>query len=243
MNNRSIGMFDSGIGGHTVLKEFQKIMPNEDFIYYADSMHLPYGDKTKEQIISFSDNISKILINNNVKAIVIACGTASSLAYNYLKANYTLPIFDIITPVAKELSINKFCKKIGIMATEASVKSHIWENTIKSLNCNVEIYSIACPTLVPLAEKGLQNSIEAKIDIQNYLKSFRDVKIDTLILGCTHYPLFEDLIKEELGNSINIINPGKVLAIKFKEYMDANSLNANYNKNGTVFFMNSKKSP
>ena len=123
MDNRPIGMFDSGIGGLTVLNEYIKLMPNENYIYYADTKHLPYGNKTKEEIISYAENIVEYFISKNVKAIVIACGTASSLAYEHLKRKYDIPIFDIITPTVKNVT----AKSIGIIATQGSVNSGIWE--------------------------------------------------------------------------------------------------------------------
>jgi len=178
LDNRPIGMFDSGIGGLTVLKEYIKLMPNENFIYYADTLHLPYGNKTKEEIISYTEKILEFFLANNVKAVVIACGTASSLAYQHLKEKYPIPIFDIITPTANAIDQ----PKIGIIATKGSVNSHVWENKIREVNPNVTIYTKACPKLVPLAEKGLSNSFIARIVLKKYLKKFKQYQIDALIL-------------------------------------------------------------
>lgn len=233
MNNKPIGIFDSGIGGLTVLKEYIKLFPNEDFIYYADTANLPYGDKSKEQIIEYAKNIVEFFISRNVKAIVIACGTASSLAYSYLKENYDIPIFNIIEPIAKNIKE----KNIGILATQGSISSNVWKKEILKYNSDSNIVSIACPKLVPLAEKGLANSIEAKIAIENYLKIFKIKKIDSLILGCTHYPLFSSLIKNELGNDIRLINPGIYSANDFKNYLGKNDISNHIQNIGKIHYI------
>lgn len=220
MNNNPIGIFDSGIGGLTVLKEFIKLLPNEHYIYYADTAHLPYGDKTKEQIIEYSKNIVEYFISRNVKAIIIACGTASSLAYTYLKENYDIPLFNIIEPVVKNIND----KNIGIIATQGSISSHVWENEILKYNPDCKICSVACPKLVPIAEKGLINTLEAKQAIEEYLLPFKTNKIDSLILGCTHYPLFSELIHSELGEEVKLVNAGTYSAIEFKNFLDKNKL-------------------
>lgn len=220
MDNKSIGIFDSGIGGLTVLKEYIKLLPNENYIYYADTANLPYGDKNQEQIIEYTKNIVETLIEKNVKAIIIACGTASSLAYTYLKEHYNIPIFNIIEPVAKNLKD----KNIGLIATQSSVSSRVWENEILKFNPASNITAVACPKLVPLAEKGLINSSEAENAVQEYLKIFKENKIESLILGCTHYPLFSNLIQEELGEKMNLINVGTYSASKFKKYLEQNDL-------------------
>ena len=226
MDNRSIGIFDSGIGGLTVLKEYKKLLPNENYIYYADTANLPYGEKTKEQIIEYSKNIVETLISKNVKAIIIACGTASSLAYTYLKEHYNIPIFNIIEPVVKNLN----SKNIGIIATQASISSHMWENEIKKYNPSSTVTGIACPKLVPIAENGLLNSRTSQEAIQEYMDKFKKIKIDSLILGCTHYPLFSELIQTELGEKVNLINVGTYSATEFQKYLYSNNL-SNTTKN------------
>lgn len=238
MNDQPIGIFDSGIGGLTVLKEFIKLLPNEHYIYYADTAHLPYGDKTKEQIIEYSKNIVEYFISRNVKAIIIACGTASSLAYTYLKEHYDIPIFNIIEPVAKNLKD----KNIGIIATQGSVTSHVWENKILKYNPNCKITSVACPKLVPIAEKGLINSLEAKQAIKEYLSPFKINKINSLILGCTHYPLFTELIYNELGKNINLINAGTFSAIYFKDFLNQKQLFNTSIETNKIEYISSDKS-
>lgn len=225
-NQKPIGIFDSGIGGLTVLNELQKILPHENFIYYADTEHLPYGDKSKEEIISYSEYIVKCFIENDVKAIVIACGTASALAFETLKNDYDVPIFNVIDSTVNHLNSNN----IGIIATCASISSNVWDNKILEKLPNANITKVACPKLVPLAENGLVDTTEAEIALTEYLKIIKEKNVDTLILGCTHYPLFLPLIKKILDSNTNIINIGTPLATEFKSYLDSNNLNSTQNE-------------
>ena len=225
-NQKPIGIFDSGIGGLTVLNELQKILPHENFIYYADTKHLPYGDKSKEEIISYSEYIVKYFIENDVKAIVIACGTASALAFETLKNDYDVPIFNVIDSTVNHLNSNN----IGIIATCASISSNVWDNKILEKLPNANITKVACPKLVPLAENGLVDTTEAEIALTEYLKIIKEKNVDTLILGCTHYPLFLPLIKKILDSNTNIINIGTPLATEFKSYLDSNNLNSTQNE-------------
>ncbi len=179
MNNRPIGVFDSGVGGLTVLKEYIKLFPNEDFIYYGDTAHLPYGDKSKEKIIEYSEKVVDFLISKNVKLIIIACGTASANAYEYLKAKYiNVEIRNIIEPVAKKISD----KQIGVIATKATIKSNTWENEIHKYNKDAIIYSLACPLFVPLIEEGFIQNKSSDYIVEEYMKNFRDKNITSLIL-------------------------------------------------------------
>ena len=234
MNDKPIGIFDSGIGGLTVLKEYLKILPNENYIYYADTKNLPYGNKTKEQIIEYSKNIVEFLISKNVKAIIIACGTASSLAYTYLKEHFNIPIFNIIEPTVKNLNE----KNIGVIATEASISSQVWKKEIHKYNPDCNVIVKACPKLVPLAEKGLFNSQETQKVLEEYLSGFENV--DCLILGCTHYPLFSDSISKLLGNKVKLINAGKYSALEFKENFALKN-NSSHTKNKVYLYVNGNK--
>ena len=225
-NQKPIGIFDSGIGGLTVLNELQKLLPHENFLYYADTRHLPYGDKSKEEIISYSEYIVKYFIENDVKAIVIACGTASALAFETLKNDYDVPIFNVIDSTVNHLNSNN----IGIIATCASISSNVWDNKILEKLPNANITKVACPKLVPLAENGLVDTTEAEIALTEYLKIIKEKNVDTLILGCTHYPLFLPLIKKILDSNTNIINIGTPLATEFKSYLDSNNLNSTQNE-------------
>lgn len=220
MDNRPIGMFDSGCGGLTVLKEYIKEMPNEDFIYYGDTAHLPYGDKSKEKIIEFSENIVEFLISKNVKMIVIACGTASAAAYETLSKKYSIPIKNIITPVACSIKSNN----IGVIATKSTIKSNAWENAIKKYNPNANVTSLACPLFVPIVEEGFANTPIAEYAVKEYISKLKDKNIDTLVLGCTHYPILANQIQKEIGDNVELINAGTLSALDTLKYLEENSI-------------------
>lgn len=220
MDNRGVGIFDSGVGGMTVLKELQKNMPNEKYIYIGDTASFPYGSKSKNTIIELCKKRIENLIDLNVKIIVIACGTATSQALEEMQKMFNIPIIGIIEPTVKYLK-EKEIKNVGIIATAGTIRSKGWENKIKQLICNVHIESKACPLLAPMAEEGWTENEIAKLAIHEYLKDFKN--IDALILGCTHYPLFEKLIMEELKN-VETINTGKMVATELKRYLDEHNM-------------------
>ena len=235
MDKRPIGMFDSGCGGLTVLKEYTKLMPNEDFIYYGDTAHLPYGDKSPQEIIGYSKKIVEFLLKKDVKLIVIACGTASATAYEYLKSNYNIEIRNIIEPVAT----SNLHGNIGVIATTSTIKSNAWEISIKKLHNDVNVISLACPIFVPLIENGLTDTPVMKESIKEYMKSFNDNNINSLILGCTHYPLIQEKIQQELGPNINLINVGKYSAKNTLEFLKSSSLQNDFEHSGSCLFFSS----
>lgn len=236
MDKRPIGIFDSGVGGLTVLREYTKTFPNEDFIYYGDTVHLPYGDKSPQKIIEYSEKIVEFLIQKNVKLIVIACGTASALAYKHLKEKYTdIEIRDIITPVSARLSN----KSVGVIATKATVKSNAWENAIKEKNENVAVTSVACPLFVPIIEEGFINSPACDIIIEEYIKNFEGRNINSLVLGCTHYPLLKDKIQRKIGSQINLIDVGEYSAKDTLKFIETNNLSNDSSHIGTREYFSS----
>jgi glutamate racemase len=220
MDNRPIGMFDSGVGGLTVLKEYIKELPNENFIYFGDTARIPYGNKSKETIIKYSKQIVNFLIEQNVKMIVIACGTASAQAYTELQESYSIPIKNIITPVAKLVT----SKNIGVIATKGTIGSHAWENSIRVYNSDAKILPVACPLFVPIVEESFVDTDIAKQIVSNHLASLKNSGIDTLVLGCTHYPVLSNLIASELGPSVKLVNVGEFSANDTKEFLKNNNL-------------------
>ena len=197
-----IGMFDSGIGGLTVLKAFLKKYPNNEYIYYGDTLNVPYGDKRKEELLKLSNNIIKFLENKNVDMIIIACGTISSNVYEQLKEIAKVPLYNIIDEVPKYIE-NKKYKNVLVMATTATINSHVFKQKIK-----IPVTEIACPKLVPLIENKDKNIDEV---IKEYIK---DIKTDAIILGCTHYPIIKNKIKKIIGENVDVIDMGEVLADK-----------------------------
>lgn len=235
MDNRPIGVFDSGVGGITVLKEIKKMLPNEDYIYIGDTASFPYGSKSKETIIELSKKRIQSLIEMNTKMIVIACGTATSQALEEMKKMFNIPIIGIIKPTVQYLKINNI-KSVGVIATTGTIRSKGWQNQIEKNINNVEIQSKACPLLAPMAEEGWTENEIAKLAIHEYLKDMKN--IEALILGCTHYPLFETVIKRELKKNVKIINTGEMVAGEVKEYILKNNIaNEENRKSNTQIFL------
>lgn len=212
---RAIGMFDSGVGGLTVLKEVIKENPNENIVYLGDTKRFPYGSKSKESIIDLTKKGVDFLISKNVKAIIIACGTATSQALEEVRKIYNIPIIGIIDSTVDYIKENKNLRKIGVIATAGTIRSKGWENKINAKISDAIIYNKACPLLAPMAEEGWTDNKIAKLTIKEYLKDFND--IDCLILGCTHYPLFKKIIKEELSETVEILNTGEMLSKDLKK--------------------------
>lgn len=227
MNKNAIGIFDSGVGGLTVLKELQRQMKNENYIYIGDTANFPYGNKSKETIINLCKKRIEMLIELDVKMIVIACGTATSQALEEMKKIFNIPIIGIIEPTVDYIQEKKL-KEIGVIATLGTIRSNGWEKEIKKKNKNAIVKSKACPLLAPMAEEGWVENEIAKLTIHEYLKDIKN--IDSLILGCTHYPLFKKLIKYELDKKVEIINTGEMVAKEVKKYITRNNI-ANEQKN------------
>ena len=223
-DNRPIGIFDSGLGGLTVLNDLAQSFPYQRFIYLGDLANLPYGNKSKDNIIKCSLRCADFLKRQNVKGIVIACNTASSYAYSKIKDNIDLPIFDVISPCAD--SVNQSGHTIiAVIGTEKTIESNIYQNSIKSLNQDIQIYNIACPLFVPIVEEGLENSSIAQATIDLYMKKLKPLNIEGIVLGCTHYPILSDSIEKYFNNSITIFKSGDSLARKYKN-------KANYDEAG-----------
>ena len=229
MDNRPIGIFDSGLGGITVLNELEKIMPNEHFLYLGDTLNFPYGNKTKEEIIKFSENNINYLISQEVKMIVIACGTATSQALNAIQSKYDIYIEGIILPTVEYIEKNKI-NKIGVMGTFGTIQNGAWENELKKRMPDIEIYNQACPLLAEFAENGKIETKEVIEAIHDYMKIFKEKKVNTMILGCTHYPYFENVIKREFDYNIKLINTGKAVAKKVYCYLLKNDKLTNEKK-------------
>ena len=223
MNKKPIGIFDSGVGGLTVLSEIKKILPNENLIYLGDTKNFPYGNKTKEQIIELAIKNTEKLIDLDAKAIVIACGTATSQAIETLKEKFTLPIIGIIEPTVEYIKTQKI-NKIGVIATEGTIRSGAYERLLKQEIQNIEVINKACPMLATIAEEGRATSKEGKTVIKEYMQPFKENKINKIILGCTHYPIYQELIKEELGYPVELINTGITVSKKLANYLKENNL-------------------
>ena len=223
MDTRPIGVFDSGIGGLTVLKELEETFKEENFIYLGDTLNFPYGDKTKEEIISFSKSNIEYLISKNVKMIIIACGTATSQSLDEMRELFDIPIMGIIEPTVQYVK-NMSIRKIGVIATTGTIRSGAWEKSLKKQISDIEVVSNACPLLAGIAEEGKATSKESIEAVHNYMEIFKQNHIDTIILGCTHYPIYDEIIKKEFSYKVNLINTGKAVAQNVKKYLSENKI-------------------
>ena len=230
MDNRAIGMFDSGVGGVTVLKEVIKNNINEDIIYLGDTKRFPYGSKSKESIIELTKKGIDFLISKNVKAVIIACGTATSQALEKMRKIYNIPIIGIIEPTVNYIKEKENLRNIGIIATSGTIRSMGWQTSILKQIPEAKIKNKACPLLAPMAEEGWTNNEIAKLTIKEYLKEIKD--IDCLVLGCTHYPLFKDLIIKELDEKVEIINTGEMVSKNLEEILKMYNIQNDTNHNG-----------
>ncbi|MBN2753563.1 MAG: glutamate racemase [Candidatus Goldbacteria bacterium] len=211
MNNKAIGVFDSGLGGLTVVKEIMKILPDEKIIYLGDTARTPYGTKTKETIIRFSVENTNFLLRKNVKTVVVACNTASALALNEIKQKFGINIIGVIDAGARAAVAATENKRIGVIGTKATIGSGIYEKTIRKFNPDIKVFSNPAPLLVPLVEEGWLDRQETAGILKHYLEPFKGKKIDTLVLGCTHYPLLKPLIRKIMPD-VNVIDSGKETA-------------------------------
>ncbi len=215
-----IGIFDSGIGGLTVVKALMEHLYGYDIIYLGDTARSPYGTKSPETVKKYALENTEFLLSKGAKIVVIACNTASSVATEIVAENFDVPIFEVITP-AVELSIKTSHKQcIGIIGTRATVKSCIYEKKIKEINPQARVYSKSCPLLVPLVEEGWLNKPETKMIVKKYLHSLKVRQIDTLILGCTHYPLLNDIIQKKIGKRVSIIDSSIAVASNVKTFLE-----------------------
>lgn len=226
MDNRPIGIFDSGIGGLTVVREIIKILPDEKIIYIGDTARIPWGVRGEKTIIHFAQELISFLVKKKVKVIIVACHTASSVALPYLHAN-SIPVLGVIEPAVQAAIAKTKNRRVGIVGTPATVRSDAWKKALAKKQKNLAIFSSACPLLVPLTEEGLTSHKVAEIMVREYLTPLKGTRIDTLILACTHYPLLKKVFAKETGG-ISLINPGKELAHFLKDYLLQKNLNSNY---------------
>lgn len=223
MNNLPIGIFDSGIGGITVLKELIRFLPGESFIYFGDTARVPYGSKSPRTIKLYASQITQFLLSKNIKILIIACNTVSAIAIDEVKKIANVPIFEVITPPSKEAIRVTKNKRIGIIGTKRTILSSSYQKCLLSMDPSVKLFAKPTPLLVPLIEEGLLSEKITYEIVDFYLSDFKN-KIDTLILGCTHYPMLQDIFKSYFENKVNIISSAKTVAMAVKNYLEKNNL-------------------
>lgn len=219
-----IGVFDSGIGGLTVVREIMRQIPNEKIVYFGDTARLPYGSKTKETVTKFSRQIVGFLKTHHVKTIVVACNTATAYALEELEKETDIPMIGVVKPGAKVAVDVTGNGNIGVIATEATIGSQIYSKYIKELNSQVTIYGKACPLFVPLVEEGLWKDPVTDEVARRYLSELIECDIDTLILGCTHYPLIRSTLGRIMGDKVTLVNPAYETARELKEMLGEKGL-------------------
>jgi len=235
---KPIGVFDSGIGGLTVVKRLASTLPTEDIIYFGDTARVPYGSKSNSTVIEYSIQDTKFLLSKNVKAVVVACNTASSIALDELKKNFDLPIIGMINPGARLAIESTRNGRIGVIGTRATISNKAYSEEIKKLKPSIFVFEKACPLFVPLAEEGWINHKAAFEIAEEYLKELRDLKIDTLVLGCTHYPILSGVIQKVIGEKVTLIDSGVASAAVVMEELDRTNLHTNkFSKGNRDFFV------
>ena len=212
MDNRKIGVFDSGLGGLTAVKEIMSLFPNESIVYFGDTGRVPYGTRSKETILKYTYDDINFLLSCDVKMIVIACGTASSAALPEIKTEFNVPIYGVVDSGAYEAARVTKNNKIGIIGTTATIKSGAYNKYLAEYNNKVQTFEKACPLFVPLVENGHFDTPVTELVVEEYLKDIKDAGVDTLILGCTHYPLLKSAISKYMGDGVTLVSPGEEVA-------------------------------
>lgn len=216
ISHAPIGVFDSGVGGLTVVREIMRQIPNEAICYFGDTARVPYGSKSKETVTRFSRQIVRFLESHHVKTIVVACNTASAYALDEIEKETSIPMIGVVRPGTKTAVEVTRNGKIGVIATEATIRSQIYTKYIREMKSDVTIYGKACPLLVPLVEEGLwQDPVTDEI-AGRYLSELIDSGIDTLIMGCTHYPLIRSTLRRIIGEEVTLVNPAYETALELK---------------------------
>lgn len=222
MDHRPIGVFDSGLGGLTAVRELSRLLPGEDIVYFGDTGRVPYGSRSKETIIKYARQDVAFLNTFDLKAIVIACGTVSTTALEVLRAENRIPVLGVVEPAARAAAAVSANGKIGLIGTEASIRSGAYERALASLRPDAVVYPKACPLFVPLVENGRfqRGDAVAELVVEEYLSPLKAEGVDTLVLGCTHYPLLREVIGAYMGPAVTLIDVGGACARRVCEVLE-----------------------
>lgn len=219
MTWKAIGIFDSGVGGLTVLKEVVRALPQEDTIYLGDTARVPYGTKSPETVVRYSRQIAQYLLSRDIKLLVVACNTASAVALATLQQEFSIPIVGVIEPGARAAANVTRSGKVGVIGTAATVGSSAYTKAIKRINPEIEVLSRACPLFVPLAEEGWVDNEVARMTARIYLDDLKKQGVDTLVLGCTHYPILKEVIAEVMGPEVTLVDSAEQTALTVAEIL------------------------
>lgn len=237
MNNESIGAFDSGLGGLTVVSQIHKYLPDESIVYFGDTGRVPYGSRSNETIIRYAKQDINFLKSHHVKLIVAACGTVSSVAA-YAAEGLNVPFVEVVTPAAEIAAKTTKNGRIGVIGTAATVASHSFKNKILNYNQDLEVFEHSCSLFVPFVEAGFVSPDDDLVVgvVKRYIEPLVKENVDTLILGCTHYPILAPAIQKVVGDEVNLINTGEAAAIKIKQILTENDMLAE-EKSESHFFV------
>ena len=238
MDTRPIGVFDSGLGGLTAVRQLRRLLPGEDIVYFGDTGRVPYGSRGHDVIVRYAQQDIRFLLSQNVKFIMAACGTVSSTYPSAEAAQLPVPYTGVIGAAARAAAAATKNKRIGVIGTAATIRSGSYATQLKDLVPGVQIFARACPLFVPLVENGYVNGDKVtQLMIEEYLTPVRDSGIDTLILGCTHYPLLKKMIGDFVGDSVTLIDPGKLTAIAAATALDDRGIASGRSTGGTTRFL------
>lgn len=219
MKENSIGILDSGFGGLTAMRHIRSLLPFENIIYFGDTARLPYGNKSPETIQRYCEENISFLIEKNIKILVLACHTACTTALEHVKNNFSLPVVAIMEQGITEAVLSTRSQKIGVLGTRTTINSNVYQERLKLQLPNASIYGVACPLFVPLVEEGFNEHHIAPLIVKEYLDPLKDKGIDTLLLGCTHYPLLLSHLQKEVGASVSLIDPAIRCAQETKQLL------------------------
>jgi len=223
-DDRPIGVFDSGFGGLTIMRQLIKTMPGENIIYFGDSINAPYGNKGKEEIIKLTLAAAKFLVKKKIKALIIACNTACVYAFDELNASLGIPVIEIISPSYQMAIKNTKNNKLGVTATKATIYSQVYRKKILQERPGAKVFSVACPKLVSIIENGLIDLEEASKIVKVYFGPIKKKEIDVLLLACTHYPLLKEIIQKEVGKGIKVLDPSVNIAEEVFNFLRGKNL-------------------
>ena len=236
MQDRSIGIFDSGVGGLTVLKEIARLLPEETLLYLGDTARVPYGTKSVETVQHYALEAAEFLVDQGVKLLVVACNTASAVALPLLRERFQLPVIGVIEPGARRAAQSRN-HRIGVIGTEGTVNSQRYSEAIRLLLPDAQISSVACPLFVPLAEEGWAEHEIARLTAIEYLQPLLTAKIDTLVLGCTHYPLLRNTLRQVLGDSVTLVDSAEETAKSVQQLFRTEGLSRLKKGGRSTFFV------
>jgi glutamate racemase len=237
MKNLAIGVFDSGVGGLTVLKEVRALLPHERIIYLGDTARVPYGNRSPATVTKYSFENALFLLTKGIKMLVIACNTSSALSLGMIKRKLPIPVVGVINAGAREAVSGTTKGRIGVIGTKGTVKSGAYEKAMSRLNPQIEIITRSCPLFVPIVEEGLEHDKIAYLAAEKYLGDLKNARIDVLVMGCTHYPILEPVIQKVMGKQVAIVNTGKATAREVRSILERKHLLRNLAKGLTEYYV------